>query len=51
MKGALITVSAQLGNLGYGIGGIPQQHPRPVDAQGIDLLAEIDIELLGENVA
>lgn len=46
-----IAVAAQVGDLGNGIGGIPQEGAGAVDAQGVDVLAEIDVQLLGEDVA
>ena len=51
VEGALIAVTAEIGDLGYRIGRILQQRACTVNAQRVDVLPEIDVQLLGKNVA
>ena len=51
VEGALVAVAALVGDLGDGVVRVAQQRAGAVDAQCVDVLAEVDVQLLGENMA
>lgn len=51
MEGARIVIAAQKGNLCDGKLRVAQEIGCFVNTQGVDILPEVDVQLLGEDVA